>query len=281
MAAKHGGATRWGVAPHSRVRVAVLAATEGELRRVEHTLSRVCSVVAVPDWHSLRAQAACTDVGLIAWPWLDVALSFAELDEFRRACCWYPLLLLTSADRDNLRLLATIRVDAVAFREADEAGLHGRLLGLRTTGAFAGALVRIREQQHLPHSLRAALIHVLEHGLAAARGGLAEDDSPMRTIRSLAHQLNMSEHHLGQLARQADVDLHGFLHWCFSLRALQLRAAGSWEHVAWQLGYSSVSGLSQQLLRTLGRRPTDLTADDIAGFFAAFARAPLECSRRR
>jgi len=220
-------------------------------------------------WDHFRAEVPNTEVGVVVAPWLD-QYPLVRLQDFASEHPWYPLVLLTERPPENLRLLARIRVETVLFLGSEEGRLPGVLRATKGGALFLGLARTVRERKDLPYLVRVALARILEEEPPAEPVDASSPKAPPRSIRTLARRLRCSADHLSRLARKHGIDLRSFLAWATALRALQLRINPdvSWERVAWCLGYESVSGLSEHLKTTLGRRPSELDHAELGAWFS-------------
>ncbi len=249
--------------------IPISASTQFDAAAVEETLrSAGIRSVLCPTWERFRSAVPNTEVGVVVAPWLD-QYPLVRIQDFATDLPWYPLLLLTERPPENLRLLARIRVEAVLFLNAEEHLLPDLIRTTQGGALFLGLARRIRNRTTLPQMLRVVLARLLEEEPPAGPVDASSPRAPPRSIRSLARRVRCSPDYLGRLARKHGIDLRSFLGWVMALRALQLRGNGemTWERIAWSLGYESVSGLSEHLKSTLGRRPSELDHGELAGWF--------------
>lgn len=245
------------------------AATPFDGEGVEKVLHQAgMPYVVCPTWQRFRTEVPNTEVGVVVAPWLD-QYPLTRIQDFTADHPWYPLLLLTERPAENLRLLARISVEAVLFLNAEEDRLPGLIRSTRGGALFLGLARRIRRDKELPKMLRVVLARILEDEPPAGPVEPSSPKAPPRSIRSLARRVRCSPDYLSRMARKHEIDLRGLLGWVVALRALQLRgnAEMTWERIAWSLGYESVSGLSEHIKSTLGKRPSELGKGDLGHWF--------------
>jgi AraC-like DNA-binding protein len=214
-------------------------------------------------WSMWNASDCPARALVVVIPWLDTDLTTVPWAELKYCIGAPPMVLLTEEEPSNLRYLGPIVVSEVLYLPRELAELPAAVA--RVVGRCRLHLLadRVRTSDGIPPLLRRALVYALLQTPASfpveASQGLP------RSVRTLALRLNHSEDHLRRTAKAANISLGSFLDWCVVLHALEIRASHrvSWEEVAWRLGYSSCSGLSEHLNRVLGVRPAQLASSDL------------------
>lgn len=257
--------------------VAVYSPLLRHARCLAAPLQRSYRVSIHDDWHAFLEKLDGTHGAIVLCPRLgrDVTLSaLAELGSRRPQMPW---LLVTDGASDNLRLLVHVRATDVLCWGADDRQIALALRQILDCTELKRLAEWYGKRSRLSPLLRAAIAHLF----AQAWGDEEHDDrSPLRSIRDLAERVHCSEDTLSAAARRHGINLRHTIHWVLTLWAIQLHErCGTWETVAWTLDYSSMSGLSDLFLRTVGVRPTALPPRTMAEWCREFERACAPCVR--
>ena len=173
-----------------------------------------------------------------------------------------PLLLVTSADPESLRVAPLLDPQVVLFT-GEEDRLSEALKSLALTPMFMEVQSLISEARHLSPLIRAALrvIFLPEVDPAWSEGGRRA----VKRIADLAREIRASPDYLRHVASRDGVDLRFMIDASLAVRAVWLHKLSdtSWEKVAWDLGYSSGSGLHALFHRVVGCGPKEAAEEDL------------------
>lgn len=224
-----------------------------------------------PSWRAFVEAAQTADVSVL------VTRRLADLGDLcgnKPPTSWSPpgLIIITEPQSDNLRRSGTLPAAGILFLGEGLRCLPPLVENLLCRDCFARWTAMVRRCPDLPPLLRRVLIAVFEQKPSVAPLEPGDPAAISRSVRSLAVRLGCSEDHLGRTARHAGIDLPGILKWAAALRALQARvqSGASWEVIAWQLGFASVSGLSELMMSTLGVRPTTVATCHVGPWLSEF-----------
>ncbi|HET6232465.1 MAG TPA: hypothetical protein VFE05_20485 [Longimicrobiaceae bacterium] len=116
-------------------------------------------VKPVSDWREFERWAAQSLCVVVRVDWLCEGDDAAQLRRFRRRSPCHPIVLATRADMANARLLHQVTVDEVVWIEEAERSLVDAVEHAITSRSLLPLATLVGEAQHLPRSLREALMH--------------------------------------------------------------------------------------------------------------------------
>ena len=114
---------------------------------------------AVRDWRELERAAPSAVCSVVLIESLEHADSVDSLRRFRQRHPTHPVVLVTRGSMENARHLRSLMVDEVVWLADVETALAGAVQRASTCGSLQALAAALGGAQHLPRSLRTALIH--------------------------------------------------------------------------------------------------------------------------
>jgi hypothetical protein len=238
--------------------------------RMRAALGPARPIDAVANWSRLHASAARAECTLYVAPWLAAPECLSRLSSLKLQLPLHPVVLLTTRDAENARLLKDVVVEEVVwlsdFDRTLSQGIHCAL----GRGFLVRVAAALEASRGLAPALRAALV-------LACRS-----PAPIASVVALASHTGYHRrtlwHHWRRMAPPPLARLEDFLDWVCLLRAAASKAPSlSWAHVAERLGMHEHT-LTRQARRLMRRRLTELGSgapQEIADQFTAFLNSQL------
>ena len=117
----------------------------------------VCRTVR--DWREFERLAPRAVCSVVRIEWLDEGEDVAQLNRFRRRFPSHPVVLATRGCMENARHLRSVVVDEVVWLADAGSTLAEAVQRARVCGSLHALAAMLGGAQHLPRSLRAALVH--------------------------------------------------------------------------------------------------------------------------
>lgn len=223
---------------------------EEHVQQIRLSLSGA-EIVTASTWRQLERSTPTATCTILAIEWLHRSEDFRQFRTQRASLPLQPVILVTRADVENLRLLKDIVVDEVIwFREMERelASAVQRASAPRPLDSLARTVERAG---HLHPKLQEALAY-------ACRA-----TPPVRTVGELAGSINRDRTTLGvywrtSIGSNSSLRLQDFLDWILLLHATGQRATGrKWVAIAHELG------VHEHTLRRIADRRTGCSLVDI------------------
>jgi hypothetical protein len=235
------------------------------LRRLAAALPADQYVLTADRWSELERlvpRAACV---VLCFRWLREWQALARTAPAGASPAARPLVLATSKDADNARLLKGFRVDEVVWLDDVERELWPAVRGAESRGVLRRLGDALDGAASLPPLLRAALAH-------ACRSA-----EPVRSVSELALAVGRDRRTLWRLWRGVHggappLRLEDFLHWLLVLRGTaSRRPRGSWTAVAREMRVHEHT-LARAAAALAGRSLRELAAEGEAQVALRFER---------
>ena len=241
------------------------------LRQAEEAIPSGEPATLHSDWEAFEAASPDGSCSVALVPWLAVNRLAFRLARFKLHLPLHPIVVATSKDADNVRLLKDARPEEIVWigelartlwPAVQRATQHE--VRVRVANAFRGA----------PH-----LDPLLREALASA----CRQDRPFLSVSDLASRIGCDRrtlwrHWRESLGPDAPLRLEDFLHWLLLLHAtIRKRRHHGWAEVALELGVHEHT-LGRHSMKLAGVALRDLEAMGVRELEDRFARhvvAPL------
>ena len=166
-----------------------------------------------------------------------------------------PLVVVTRGIPDDLRCIVHWRCTGLVFFGETEYLL--RLIRTLREPVRVEVLAAAEKFRDMP--ILAAALRTLAGRIMPSPAWGSRSVPAIRTIEALAEEVGCSAGYLSRLARSRGVDLALLVDTCLVNTACAWKRYGqalTWERIAWRLGYSSPSSLTELFKRTIRTTPT-------------------------
>ena len=204
------------------------------------------SLVRAPTWTAFDMLAAQADALLLD----EQHGSRGELDHFR-LLTRHPscVQVVLSGRPSEVGESAVARRRWVVPTPASTRTISQHINRARFTGWHIRVRHAVLGAEHIPYSARLSLLRVMqvEPGLRVS-------------VTQAARELRVSRSHLSRLLAEAGIEIGYVADGWVSVQAAMIRwhERRAWDSIAWQLGYSSLSGLADTIQRARGMRLRDV-----------------------
>jgi len=229
-------------------------------------------VIATDQWPTFEAAARTAACLIVAVPWLhDWPAAGRSSVAVASAAARRPLVVVTSKDADNARLLRGIPADEVVWLSDVERDLWRAVRAAESRGLLRRVAEGVERCPALPLILQVSLAHA------------CRKETPVRSVSELAQAVGRDRRTLWRLWRAAfaghpPLRLEDFLHWLLVLHATSRKnAAQPWSSVACVLGVHehTIARAALRLVGTSLRELSVLGEPLVAGRFERDVVAPL------
>jgi hypothetical protein len=251
--------------------VAALAPNARQIQRIERAIGGRTAVVRTAGWDGFERALAGAACGVAVVEWLHADVGFRRLQLLRERLPGKPLVLVTSRDADNARVLFGTGLQEVVWLSEIETRLWPAVQRASATAVFQ------RAAQTLARALPANPL------LASALAYACSAEPPFRSVSELATALGCNRRTLWRhwrlgVGAAVMLRLEDVLDWVLLIHAVGHKSPGrSWSQVASELQVHphTLARAAARLARRSLRALTAVNQLTLAREFDAQLLAPL------